>query len=71
MNSVTAVTVAQEFVMPSMTQDNGTAVAFFKAHQQDLMFCIPTENEATALGLAIQFQELIVRAIARYEELTK
>lgn len=69
MNPIIATTVAQEYCMPSFTQDGGIAVAFFKGMQKDIEFCIPVSTESEAAALAIRFQELFVKAIQRYEEL--
>lgn len=71
MNSIIAATVAQEYCMPSYTQDGGVAVAFFEGMQQDIKFCIPVANEHEAVALAIRFQDMFCRIIARYEELNK
>ena len=67
MNFPMAVTVAQEYCMPAYTQDGGTAVAFFNRHE--MIFCIPCANEAETVALAARFQDLIVRAMDRYEML--
>lgn len=70
-NPVIAVTVAQEYCMPSYTQDGGVAVAFFKGMQSDIEFCIPVSTDAEAIQLATRFQNMFVKIIARYEELSK
>lgn len=68
MNTMVAATVAQEFCMPSHTQDGGLAVAFFNQDHK-VEFCIPVETEEEAIGLAVRFQELLVNGLKRYEYL--
>ena len=70
-NPIIAATVAQEYCMPSYTQDGGIAVAFFKGMQNQIEFCIPVSTEQEAIALAIRFQEIFCKAIARYQELDK
>lgn len=67
MNPVLAVTVAQEFVMPSFTQDGGVAVAFFEGKK--MLFCIPVGNQDEAIRLGVVFQTLFCQAIGRYLEI--
>jgi hypothetical protein len=68
MNPVVAVTTAQEFVQPAVTQDGGFAVAFFNRDMK-MEFCIPVDSEEEAVALAIRFQTMMCQVIERYQKL--